>query len=117
MKHFILIAAVGVLGVSGAAIAGDSMTGRNIVEHGSLGGAPACASCHGSNLQGGDAIKAPSIAGKPAAYIVARLDHYASPEGHNAMMKQVANALSISERQAVATYISYLPSSAVQMKK
>lgn len=81
-------------------------SGRQIVEQGSVGGAPACASCHGPLLQGNQAIKAPALAGRPADYIIARLDHYASPQGHNAAMKQVATALSPSERAVVAHYIA-----------
>ncbi len=84
--------------------------GRLIVEQGSAGGAPACVSCHGPQLRGNDAIHAPSIAGKPSAFIVQRLDHYASPAGHNPMMNQVASSLSEAERQAVAHYIERLPS-------
>jgi cytochrome c553 len=83
--------------------------GRAIVEQGSVGGAAPCSSCHGANLGGNAAIHAPAIAGLPAATIVGRLDHYASPQGHNALMKQVATALTPPERVAVAGYISRLP--------
>jgi cytochrome c553 len=96
---------------STAALAGPAPEGHHIVDQGSSAGAPPCVSCHGAQLQGNDAIKAPALAGKTEAYIVARLDHYASPEGHNAMMKQVAGALSNAERQAVAGYIAGLPRS------
>ena len=41
---------------------------------------------------------------------MSRLNHYASPEGRNPPMKSVASALSPSEREAVATYLSGLPS-------
>jgi cytochrome c553 len=95
---------------STAALAGPAPDGHHIAEQGSPAGAPPCVSCHGAQLQGNDAIKAPALAGKTAATIVARLDHYASPEGHNATMKQVAGALSSAERQAVADYIAGLPS-------
>lgn len=83
--------------------------GQHIVEQGSSQGAPACVACHGPQLQGADAFKAPGIAGRPAAYILARLEHYAGPTGHNALMKQVAQALSPADRQAVAAYIAGLP--------
>jgi len=99
----------GLLLIAGAALAVPQPDGHGIVEQGSAGGAPACVSCHGPQLQGNDAIHAPAIAGKPAPFIVARLDHYASPAGHNPLMKQVASALSEAERQAVASYISHLP--------
>jgi len=86
--------------------------GQDIVDHGTASGAPACISCHGSTLQGNPAMKAPPLAGKPSAYILARLAHYAGPAGHNAMMKQVATALRPDQRTAVAAYIATLPPTA-----
>jgi cytochrome c553 len=88
--------------------ASPSPDGRSIVEQGNASGAPPCSSCHGPTLDGNPAIHAPAIAGLSAATILARLEHYASPQGHNASMKQVASALSPSERKAVATYIARL---------
>jgi cytochrome c553 len=102
-----------IMASSTATAASPEIDGHHIAEQGSPGGAPPCTSCHGARLQGNGAIKAPALAGKPAAYIVARLDHYASPEGHNAMMKQVAGALSSAERQAVSNYIAHLPGAPV----
>ena len=91
------------------AAAAPSTNGKEIVEHGSANGAPPCSSCHGNNLEGNTAIKAPALAGLPASKILERLDHYASPQGHNAAMRAVATALSPSEQVAVAKYISHLP--------
>ncbi len=108
--HFRLILSLTFLPLLAAS---PSPNGRSIVEHGNAHGAPPCSSCHGSGLDGNPAIHAPALAGRPAATIVARLEHYASPQGHNALMRQVATALSSSERQAVATYIAGLsPASA-----
>jgi mono/diheme cytochrome c family protein len=42
----------------------------------------ACSSCHGLNFHGSPAIGAPALAGLPAAAILARLAHYAGPDGH-----------------------------------
>jgi cytochrome c553 len=98
---------VGITVAAGAKPVGKDL-GRRIVQQGSAGGAPACVSCHGPKLLGNTAIGSPPIAGRPADYIVARLDHYAGPTGHNAMMRQVATALTPDERQAVAQYISTL---------
>jgi cytochrome c553 len=89
--------------------ASPSPDGRRIVEQGNANGAPPCASCHGPTLDGNPAIHAPAIAGLPAAMVLARLEHYASPQGHNASMKQVASALSTSERKAIATFLAGLP--------
>lgn len=108
MMRRIGLSLVAILALSGEAVAGVNMAGRDIVEHGSASGAPPCSACHGAHLEGNDALKAPPLAGKPADYIIARLNHYASPEGHNAMMKQVASALSTAERKVVASYIAHL---------
>jgi cytochrome c553 len=82
--------------------------GARIVAQGTPSGAPACVACHGADLHGITALKSPAIAGRPASYILARLAHYASAEGHNAQMKQVATALSPADRQAVADYLAGL---------
>ncbi|WP_442852478.1 c-type cytochrome [Sphingomonas sp. PAMC 26605] len=94
--------------ILGLVAAAPSPDGKQIVERGSATGAPPCSSCHGNNLQGNTAIKAPAIAGLPASKILERLAHYASPKGHNAAMRAVATALSPSEQIAVAKYISRL---------
>jgi cytochrome c553 len=83
--------------------------GKKIAEQGNGKGAAACSSCHGPTYQGVSALKAPAIAGLSATYIEARLKHYASPEGHNALMRQVATSLSPDETQAVAAYLSKRP--------
>jgi cytochrome c553 len=105
--------AIGVV-LSAAALiaAAPPPDGQRIVEQGSAGGAPPCISCHGAKLEGSPEVKAPAIAGRPAAFIIARLGHYAGPFGHNPLMRQVASALSSDERKAVALYISGLPAQA-----
>jgi len=82
--------------------------GHAIAIHGNGHGAMACSTCHGQNFQGNAAVRAPALAGLPATTILARLAHYASPEGHNAMMRQVATSLTPTERQAVAAYLASL---------
>ena len=83
--------------------------GKTIAEQGNGGGAAACSSCHAPSYQGMSALKAPPIAGLPAAFIEARLKHYASPQGHNALMRQVATSLTPDETRAVADYLSKQP--------
>ncbi|HEX4181904.1 MAG TPA: c-type cytochrome [Caulobacteraceae bacterium] len=102
-----LLAGVFVM-AAGAAAAAPS--GKSIAEHGSAHGAPACSSCHGLHYEGNPGMKAPALAGLSAKFIVARLDHYAGPTGHNAAMRAVATALDAPERRAVAAYLSSLPS-------
>ena len=89
-------------------VAAAGPDGSVIAHNGNGHGAPACTTCHGPNFQGTPTIRAPALAGLSAATILARLAHYAGPTGHNAMMRQVANALSPVERQAVASYLAGL---------
>src|ERR1700691_3494231 len=94
---------------SGARVAeGQSLTGIETANHGNGDGAPACTTCHGESFQGEPGLKAPALAGLPAAFILSRLAHYAGPDGHNPFMRQVATALRPEEREAVANYLSSL---------
>ena len=88
-----------------------SLTGTEIAHDGNGDGAPACTSCHGEHFQGQPSLKAPALAGRPAAFILSRLAHYAGPDGHNPFMRQVATALRPEEREAVADYLSSLRTS------
>jgi cytochrome c553 len=101
--------AAGVL-VATTVAAQAAVDGNMIVLQGNGHGATACVSCHGSALQGNAAVKAPAIAGRPVAFILSRLAHYAGPQGHNPSMKLVASSLTQAERVAVAQFISRLPS-------
>ena len=83
--------------------------GSIIAHDGNGDGALACVVCHGQRFQGTAAIRAPALAGLPTATILARLAHFAGPNGHNAAMRQVATALSPAERRAVAGYLAGLP--------
>jgi len=87
--------------------------GQAIAAKGNGHGAGACEACHGAQLQGG---LGPALAGKPAAYILQRLAHYASPQGHNPSMKMVATALTPAERQEVAAYIAHLQTPAASRR-
>lgn len=82
--------------------------GFYITHRGNDHGAPACTLCHGKTLQGDAKFKAPALAGLTVPFILSRLAHYAGPDGHNASMRQVAVALSLQQREAVAEYLSHL---------
>jgi thiosulfate dehydrogenase len=90
-------------------LVGAAPDGSTIAHDGNGNGAMACVSCHGQRFQGNLAIGAPALAGLPDVKILERLTHYAGPNGHNPLMRQVATALSTPERQAVASYLSSLP--------
>lgn len=109
LRTLCLALAAASLPASVAIAASHATGGESIVEHGTAAGTPACISCHGPHLMGNPAIKAPAIAGLDAAFIIGRLDHYASPQGRNPLMKQVASSLTPAQRVEVAGYIATLP--------
>jgi cytochrome c553 len=83
--------------------------GKQIVLHGNGNGALPCAACHGVEGQGNSSIGAPALAGKPAADIVSALNMIAVGQGGTGLMRSIANALTLDERQAVASYFAALP--------
>jgi cytochrome c553 len=48
--------------------AGIDLNGQQIAHQGNGGGAPACTSCHGEQLQGVAALKTPALAGLPREF-------------------------------------------------
>jgi cytochrome c553 len=90
-------------------LAAAAPDGKQIVLHGNGNGAMPCAACHGVNGQGKPSTGAPALAGKPAGDIVAALNLMAAGQGGTPLMRSIAGALTLDERQAVATYFSGLP--------
>ena len=82
--------------------------GRQVFEHGSAGGAPACASCHGPQGHGQEPF--PRIASQPAGYTLEQLKVYRdAPKFNNPLataMKEVALKLSDADMRAVAAYLA-----------
>jgi cytochrome c553 len=107
--NFRLSLLIGLIALDARAAEGTGPNGSQIAHLGNGSGAPACTGCHGKQFEGDVALKAPALAGLPAAFIMSRLAHYAGPGGHNASMRQVATALSLGQREAVADYLSHLP--------
>jgi cytochrome c553 len=91
-----------------------NLQGEKIAQQGNGRGAPACTVCHGPQYSGNKAIGTPALAGLPSKFILARLAHYAGPDGHNPSMRMVATSLDAAERQAVADYLSALPKDQAQ---
>ena len=106
MKHLLPLTIL--LLMPGQALAAADTPGARIAFEGAASGAPPCAACHGDHLQGTPPLKSPAIAGLTADYILARLDHYAGPSGHNPQMKQVATTLTAQEKRVVADYLAGL---------
>lgn len=87
--------------------AGLAQVGRFIFERGNpYAGIPSCASCHGQNGHGTDAL--PRLAGQHAQYLELQLKRFNSRErtNDNAVMSTVASKLTELEAKAVSAYIS-----------
>ena len=78
--------------------------GKNIFENGlAEAGIIACATCHGENAQGKDAI--PRLAGQHPEYLVKQLAAFKSQQrGNNPLMHAVTDKMSLEMMQAVAEY-------------
>lgn len=104
--------------LSGTAVAGagkvtaNPANGKTIFTQGK-GDVPACASCHGENALGNDAMGAPRLANIGYVYIVKQLTDLAAdkrtPSGMGAVMNGFAKALSEQDRRDVASYVDTLP--------
>jgi cytochrome c553 len=84
-----------------------AQVGRFVFTRGNpYSGIPACASCHGNNGRGTDAM--PRLAGQHAAYLENQLKKYNTRErtNDNAIMHSVASKLTELETKAVSAYIS-----------
>ena len=79
--------------------------------------AMACTTCHGANGLGTDSAGFPRLAGLPQGYLVKQLEDFGSGKRANAVMQPIASALSESEEQAVASYLSTMavPAPAVDL--
>ena len=97
------------LGMAGASLAAtpDAAAGARIASAGIAGGAPACASCHGSQGRGSSAF--PHLAATGAAYLREQLDAFAAGTRKNAIMQPIAQALTPEQRAQVAAYYAGLP--------
>lgn len=84
-------------------------TAQALATRGNDHGAPACASCHGTDGGGQAAAGFPRLAGLDAGYLAKQLADYAAGTRSHAVMQSIAQALSADERKAVAAYYSRLP--------
>lgn len=84
-----------------------AQVGRFIFQRGNpYAGIPACASCHGGNGHGTDAL--PRLAGQHAQYLENQLKKFNTRErtNDNAVMHSIASKLTELETKAVSSYIS-----------
>lgn len=108
-QHSRLWLATLLLGAASASFAAtpDATAGARIASTGVPGGAPACASCHGAQGQGGGTF--PHLAGTGAAYLQEQLDAFAAGTRKNAIMQPIAQALTPEQRAQVAAFYAGLP--------
>ena len=84
--------------------------GRAIAEGAELPDDLRCSRCHGALGTGRPGDEAPRIAGQPAFYLEKQLQDFASGRRHSEKMEEVARALDIRSRRAVAAYYAALRS-------
>lgn len=90
------------------AAAAELNEGRALVEHGSPAqGVPACATCHGAELQGQQPAT-PALAGQDDRYLTVQFMHWILDQRSGSLHQHIARALSQPQRQAVAAYLSSL---------
>ncbi len=98
-----------VLLTSTASAADDAAAiGQKIAINGA-GAAPACVTCHGAKGEGNAAAGFPRLAGLGSAYLHYQLDDMADGGRPSPIMAATAQALSPSDRKAVALYYAGLP--------
>jgi cytochrome c553 len=87
----------------------DVAAGARIAASGTSAGTPACASCHGSQGQGGGTF--PHLAGTGAGYLREQLDAFAAGTRKSAFMQTIAQGLSAEQRAQVAAFYASLAAS------
>lgn len=68
---------------------------------------PACTACHGANLEGRQP-DTPALAGQYARYLTVQFMHWRIGQRQNPLHKQIADALTNEDMQAVADYLASL---------
>lgn len=111
VRAALVVVLVGMLvGRADAADPREIARGRAIAEGAQLPDRLRCSRCHGVLGTGRPGEEAPRIAGQPAFYLEKQLEDFASGRRHSEKMEEVAQALDIPSRRAVAAYYSELRS-------
>lgn len=92
---------------TGVAAGPQAAQGAAIVQRGA-GAAAACQSCHGASGEGNAAAGFPRLAGLPARYLGRQLEAFAQGQRRQAVMQPIAQALSATDRAALASYYASL---------
>ncbi len=100
--------------IGGEADPGKVKEGERLYRGGDqASGVAACAACHGPSGHGNPSASYPAIRGQHATYVATQLKAYRSgnrktDQTQNQMMRNVANALSDAQIDAVASYVQGL---------
>ncbi|HEY1873253.1 MAG TPA: c-type cytochrome [Steroidobacteraceae bacterium] len=81
--------------------------GREIYQHGTVEGVPACSSCHGPDAHGTQDF--PRLAGQHAQYVLKQLASFQSNMRKVAIMHGVAQNLRVGEMESVAAFLEAQP--------
>jgi cytochrome c553 len=111
------VASVSLFVTTGSRAADQPSTSINAAQIASAGnghGAPACATCHGSAGEGNALIGVPRMGGYSPAYLDRQLEDFADGKRANAVMTPIAEALSQTERAAVAAFYARLSNNHVK---
>jgi cytochrome c553 len=110
--------AVAMLALSGmsfaeeGAVTANITNGKKIYENGKGDSVPACATCHGDNAMGMDAMGSPRLANVGYVYIVKQLTNFAEDKRQDLTMQQmngIAKGLTEQDRRDLAAYEDSLP--------
>lgn len=94
------------------AVTANITNGKNIYENGKGDSVPACATCHGDNAMGNDAMGSPRLANVGYVYIVKQLTNFAEDKRQDLTMQQmngIAKGLTVQDRRDLAAYEDSLP--------
>jgi cytochrome c553 len=95
---------------SSAIAANDPAVGAAAIAREGTQGAPACATCHGTNGEGNVAAGFPRLAGIGRTYLFEQLQAFAAGTRQSAVMAPIAKALSAALRDGLASWYGRLPS-------
>jgi Cytochrome c len=106
---FSLAAAASLALMAGPAAAATATDAAHIASHGSSGGAPPCASCHGARGLGNASAGFPRLAGLPDAYLMRQLESFVAGKRHSGVMDAVSHDLDTAQMKAMASYYAAMP--------
>jgi cytochrome c553 len=100
MKLLLSAMVVGMVALSGSAVAGDAAAGK--------AKSAMCAACHGAGGEGNPAMNAPRLSGQLEGYLTKSMTAYKSGARNDPMMSAQAKTLSDADMANLSAYYSSL---------